>query len=264
VNTTALNTSAIAGSAANASGGSFGCQHACSDNESALAAAVSGPVELITNAIRWVQLTRKVPICLLISLFCLVLHYATTFQSAAEFHFGRFDIQNPIPLLTCHWLHWSDSHLFWDLVVFAIVGVLCEFLYPKHFWRTLLSSSILIPVLVMISEPQLLCYRGLSGLDSALVALLVTRLLLEDIRRGNPQGIAVFSIFLVLQFLKIAAEVLVQGNLFVTNGDFIPAPLAHLAGASIGCCIGLWHRGGGLARRDDCRRSPGTSCDAAV
>lgn len=242
MNTTALNTSAVAGSAANASGRSSGCQHACSDNESALAAAVSVPVELITNAIRWVQLTRKVPICLLISLFCLVLHYATTFQSAAEFHFGRFDIQNPIPLLTCHWLHWSDSHLFWDLVVFAIVGVLCEFLYPKHFWRTLLSSSILIPVLVMISEPQLLCYRGLSGLDSALVALLVTRLLLEDIRRRNPQGIAVFSIFLVLQFLKIAAEVLVQGNLFVTNGDFIPAPLAHLTGASIGCSIGLWRR----------------------
>lgn len=243
MNTAALNVSAVADSAAEAPARSPNGRHAGFDSFSWFPAVLSMPEALSTIVMKGIQRSRKVPICLLVSLCCLILHYFPGIQHVAEFHFGDAAFHNPFALITCHWLHWSDSHLFWDLAVFAVVGMLCEFHYPRHFRQTLFLSSILIPLLVMITEPHLLCYRGLSGVDSAFVALLVTRLLLEDIQRRNSQGIAVFSIFLVMQFLKIAAEVLVQGNLFVTNGDFIPAPLAHLTGALIGCCIGLWRRG---------------------
>lgn len=196
---------------------------------------LSGSVAVIAPC--WKRLCHA-PVCLTITLICLVLHLAPAIQPLAEFQFGEFRFDRPLSLLTCHWLHWSASHLIWDLAVFICIGSLCENSDARSFRRTLLISSIVVPLLVLISAPELQCYRGLSGLDSALFGLLVTRLLWQSVRRGDRRGTGFYAVFLVAQFLKILAETKAQGNLFVTNGDFVPVPLAHLVGAVIGCCFG--------------------------
>lgn len=178
------------------------------------------------------------PVCLTITLICLVLHLVPAIQPLAEFQFSDFRFDRPLSLLTCHWLHWSESHLIWDLAVFVCIGILCETSDARSFRQTLLISSIAVPLLVLMTAPELQCYRGLSGLDSALFGLLVTRLLWQSVRQGDRRGAGFYAVFLVAQFLKILAETKAQGNLFVTNGDFIPVPLAHLVGAVIGCCFG--------------------------
>ena len=200
-----------------------------------LHAMLTGSMAVIAPG--WKKL-RHAPVCLTITLICLVLHLAPGIQPLAEFQFGEFRFDRPLALLTCHWLHWSESHLIWDLAVFVGVGALCESSDARSFRRTLLISSIAVPLLVLISGPELQCYRGLSGLDSALFGLLVTRLLRQSARQGDRRGTCFYAVFLVAQFLKIVAETGAQGNLFVTNGDFIPVPLAHLVGAVIGSCFG--------------------------
>ncbi|MFH1528704.1 MAG: rhombosortase [Bacteroidota bacterium] len=71
-------------------------------------------------------------------------------------------------LVTCHWTHWSVDHLLWDAVVFGFLAVLCERDGRLRLVACLLVAATLIPIGLWWSHPQMLTYRGLSGIDSAL------------------------------------------------------------------------------------------------
>ena len=142
--------------------------------------------------------------------------------------------------LTAHWTHWSAGHLIWDTVMFLVLLAWTLRISPKQAGLTLGISSIGIPWAIYLFQPELACYRGLSGLDAALFAYGAMHLL-KSVRRDGDR----LELFLVISLMaglgiKILFEAVTGNALFVTDmaHNVIVVPLAHILGAGVGCIIG--------------------------
>jgi rhomboid family GlyGly-CTERM serine protease len=145
------------------------------------------------------------------------------------------DIRETYRLFTCHLTHWSPEHLAWDLGVFVVLGTICERMSRPRFIVCLISAAVVIVLSIAVLQPGL--YRGLSGIDSALLAWLAVSLLRRD--HGWPRW---FAAALLAAFLaKSGCELTMGRSLFVDShaGGFVPAPVAHLAGAAVGAVSGM-------------------------
>ena len=91
-------------------------------------------------------------------------------------------------LLTGHFVHWSPAHLAWDVGTFLVLGAACEARSRQRFLACLAGSAIAIPAVVWFWLPELQRCAGLSGIDSALFALLGAELVRERRGRHSPGG----------------------------------------------------------------------------
>jgi len=100
-------------------------------------------------------------------------------------------------------------------------------------------APLAVSIGVLLCAPDIEHYRGLSGIDSALFALLATlvwRRRSQHSRRALLLALVPAALFLG----KIAYEVIQGGALFLPGeGVPSPVPVAHLTGALCGLCIGL-------------------------
>lgn len=144
-----------------------------------------------------------------------------------------------LQILGCHLLHWSEEHLFWDLGMFALLGIICERWIPTSFYATLLGSAVLIPLSVMFSNSTIDNYRGLSGIDTAIYSLLATATVRRCLLEGDRVHSIVFGGLLLLLWCKISFEFYSGQVLFVRGADFVPLPVAHAVGAALGSAIAL-------------------------
>jgi rhomboid family GlyGly-CTERM serine protease len=144
-------------------------------------------------------------------------------------------------VVTCHLTHCSGEHLFWDLAMFLLLGVLCEHRCATRWLACLAASSLAIPVAVLVLQPELAAYRGLSGADTALFTLLAATLLKEKWRQGDIGWLIVIATLLAGLIGKTLYEVITGHCVFVddTAAGFQPVPLAHLVGALIGVAVGM-------------------------
>lgn len=136
----------------------------------------------------------------------------------------------PWRIVTCHFTHWTYEQLAWDALAFAGLGLACARRNLLAFHATLLASVILIPLAVFAFAPHVSAYRGLSGIDSALFALL-----LVHARRSKV------AIVCAIGFVaKIAFEMTTGGAVFASDmgTDVIAVPVAHVAGAVVGAIAG--------------------------
>lgn len=139
----------------------------------------------------------------------------------------------PWRIVTCHFTHWSYEQLAWDAIAFCALAVVCARRNGRAFHATLLASIVLVPVAVLAFAPNVTAYRGLSGLASAMFALLLT---LEWRRLTWP------VILLAIGFaMKLVFETITGGTVFVDSmgQDIVSVPVAHLAGALVGVIGGL-------------------------
>src|SRR5262249_40581548 len=83
-------------------------------------------------------------------------------------------------VVTGHFVHWSGEHLFWDVLALGVLGWLCEQEAPRRFLACLAVSAVAIPAILWFAEPRMAAYRGLSGLDSALFAMLAGTIITES------------------------------------------------------------------------------------
>lgn len=200
---------------------------------------------------------RQAPISLVLGGLAVLFFAIPQVGSSLEFHFTDFlwpdpfqnlvhphapwsvlaGLQLALRMVGCNWLHWSANHLFWDLLTFYVVGRFCERHSRAAFLWTTIVASASIPAIVMITTPELASYRGLSGIDTALFALLATTWLLTEIRRQQWARSLVFLGLLLGMAAKIAYEMTAQQTLFVSDTSFTPVPLAHLTGAAIGILV---------------------------
>ncbi len=139
-----------------------------------------------------------------------------------------------------HWTHWSLAHLVWDVIPFAALAVMCEVLDRRRFGLCLVVSSVLISLSVISLQPEIDVYRGLSGLDSALLVLLAVSL----IRAPGPAGwpIRIAALAMLAAFVgKIAFELLTGRALFVPDAaaGVVTVSLAHVVGAAVGLVLAL-------------------------
>lgn len=152
----------------------------------------------------------------------------------------------PWRLLTCHLAHWNEQHLLWDLLVFLALAPL---LPPRRLAALLLPAGLAISFGVLICQPELASYRGLSGIDAALFVALA----LDLARRAGRLDRVLGGLALLLFAAKIAAELASGQAVFVaTGGAFVPVPLAHLLGLAAALFEGRSERprgGGGRRRR---------------
>lgn len=141
-------------------------------------------------------------------------------------------------MVSCHWAHWSTQHLLWDLLMFIILGWHLEKNLTKPYYFTLIASSLLIPLGVQVMQPEITSYRGLSGIDTALFALLCTSKLASGYQEGCQRSVALFLLLLLAMWGKLFFEFSTGGLMFVRNDNFSPVPSAHLCGAMIGMVLG--------------------------
>ena len=105
-------------------------------------------------------------------------------------------------LWTGHWVHFSSSHLLWNLAVLIPVGVWLERLRPGLLWRHVLVATPLVSCAILTLEPDLQTYGGLSALATSVVVLLALHQF-RAARAGRWLWISV----LALVAAKILAEV---------------------------------------------------------
>ncbi len=130
-------------------------------------------------------------------------------------------------LFTCHIVHCTFEHLFYDALCLAVLGIL---LSRRELSMTLLLSAPVVSIVVLAVHPELSSYCGLSGVNCALYAVFALKLY----RERKSLGIAAFIAIVAKTLLEIFSD----RTFFATSG-FIPVHEAHLAGIAAGTLCGI-------------------------
>jgi rhomboid family GlyGly-CTERM serine protease len=131
-------------------------------------------------------------------------------------------------LWTGHWVHFSASHLLWNLAVLLAAGIWLERVRPGLLWRHALIVPPFLSCAILVLEPNLQAYGGLSGLATSVVVLLgMQQLRIPGSARWLWAGV------LALVASKVAAEAFLGAGCFVRYGTsgVRTAWSAHAAGA---------------------------------
>ncbi|MEM9659091.1 MAG: hypothetical protein AAF961_12085, partial [Planctomycetota bacterium] len=100
----------------------------------------------------------------------------------------------------------------------------------------LIGSALAISAALYLWRPDIVVYRGLSGIDSALFAMLAVNLLAEGVR-NRSRAMQVIAVTLAVAFFgKTVFELATDHTLFVDCGaaQFEPIALAHAVGGAAG------------------------------
>jgi len=137
----------------------------------------------------------------------------------------------------CHLAHFGVEHALYSVGVFLLVGAICEVAGRWQFLLAMASASVAIPLTLFVLQPELTSYRGLSGLDSALFALLIGSQLACADRLGGRElamlgALAAFA-------AKITFEATTGATVFADTGEsgFEVVPLAHVIGGACGLVV---------------------------
>jgi len=183
------------------------------------------------------RITRVLVVTIALSTVALVVHaLPPTVDATVQFERAALAAGDWWRLITCHFTHWSPDHFAWDFMMFALLCGACEVTSRR---RTLISlgiSTVAIPLAVLLWQPQLQTYRGLSGLDSALFGLLAVDLLWEKLAESDRRSIVAMGLLIVAFIAKTAFETITGSAVFADSarGGFVPVPLAHLVGFLVG------------------------------
>lgn len=138
-----------------------------------------------------------------------------------------------------HVVHYGLSHFFWNLAVFLPAGCWLERLWPRGTRWFYAVGPLMISVALLLLDPALDRYAGLSGLATGMLVLLAGL----QLRRGKGEPAWFWLGVLALVGAKITLELITGAPLIVSGFAGIrTVPLAHLSG--VVCGILFW----GIAR----------------
>jgi rhomboid family GlyGly-CTERM serine protease len=143
--------------------------------------------------------------------------------------------------LSGHLTHWNFDHFFWDATTFLVLGVACLWRSVGRTTAALLGTAGAISASLLIFQPEMATYRGLSGLDSALFTMLIAMVWKESRREGR-WGLSIAAVAAGGAFLaKALYETATGATLFVDSSaaGFVPLASAHLIGGAVGAIVGL-------------------------
>ena len=138
-------------------------------------------------------------------------------------------------LITGHFTHWGAEHLFYDLGMFTVLGLICVNINRKAFY-ILIFVIPFISSLIILNFSGITCYRGLSGIDTGLFTFLSLELIRRFIKNKKyiSAGTAVLAVTMLL--LKTCYEASTGNMIFVSEG-FTLCISAHLTGIVCGFFI---------------------------
>jgi len=131
-------------------------------------------------------------------------------------------------LVTGNLVHFSATHLAYDLSAFVIPGTIIELRGYRHFPMLCLSAALLIGVAVFEFEPSLHFYGGLSGIVTAAVTYLCLQGVTEE---GTWRWLC--AAMLAGLAAKLWVELVLGKSMLsaFSTEAFVPVPLSHLIGA---------------------------------
>lgn len=133
-------------------------------------------------------------------------------------------------LLTSHLVHFSNLHLFYNLLAFAIAGLIIEHQGYRYFALLCLLMAFFISVFLMIMKPDMHYYGGLSGLAYGSIYYIA----LFGLNKSPPWRLmCVVTIFILP--LKIILEIYLGESILPGQQNFTVMPLSHI----IGCLVAL-------------------------
>jgi rhomboid family GlyGly-CTERM serine protease len=130
-------------------------------------------------------------------------------------------------LWTGNVVHFRVNHLLWNLAVFVPAGIWIERLEPRQARTLLIGTPLLIGLAVLLLDPSLQRYAGLSGAASGLLVLLALRQL-----EGGGSARWIWWTVLLLVVVKVTVELVGERAIFAQFDDMAirVVPLAHVVG----------------------------------
>jgi len=132
-------------------------------------------------------------------------------------------------LVTAPLVHFSASHLFWNLLVFTVAGCVTELSGYRRFEFVCLPAVVLPGLLFLAIDPDLHRYGGLSALAIAATAYLCL-CRAQQTRGGRGLWIAILALLLA----KILVECVIGEPIFAQSAGvfFRNLPAAHAVGVA--------------------------------
>ncbi|GDY23689.1 hypothetical protein LBMAG56_50360 [Verrucomicrobiota bacterium] len=142
-------------------------------------------------------------------------------------------------LFSGHWVHFSGTHLGCNVAVLAAAGLILESGTAVRTARLLLVAPWFISAGLLVGEPQLRCYGGLSGIATAAVVALALDAFAR--RRQDPRAGWTAAVLLLLFELKTTFEWYTHRSLFAldTDAGYSVVPLSHLLGGLVALILHL-------------------------
>ncbi len=140
-------------------------------------------------------------------------------------------------IFTAPMVHFSISHIFWDLLIFTVFGFAANASGYPRLWVVCCLSAFISGLLFLIFDPELEYYGGLSGLATGVVAYYC----LCNIFWSDKMKKIWVSI-LVVTGIKIIIEIVFKDTIFVKADtiDFRVLPSAHIAGCLAAVMTLIW------------------------
>ena len=142
-------------------------------------------------------------------------------------------------VLSGHLTHYDGQHLFWDLLMFVVLGAICERQNRKLFGVFLIVMATTVSLTVMFACNGISEYRGLSGIDTGLFAWLTLTQLRSSLAGRDRYFAAFWATSGLLLIGKLGFEMITGDILFVQADGFKPMLESHLSGAAVGALVAL-------------------------
>lgn len=130
-------------------------------------------------------------------------------------------------LLTAPLVHFSASHIFWDVVVFGVAGFAINAAGFRSFWLVCSFAAVIPSLIFFLTLPELERYGGLSGLATGAVAYFCLCSVFK-----TKKNRMLWLIILLSMGTKIVLEATIGTPIFVQTGKvpFRVLPSAHIFG----------------------------------
>ncbi len=142
-------------------------------------------------------------------------------------------------LLTGNWVHFSATHLLYDLLALGIAGWIIERRGYPYFGLLCVLAAVGISAALLAGSPEVQSYGGLSGVATGAIVYLA----LHGLKEPGPWRWICLAV-LVLTAGKVLLES-VTGRLTFAAVDrvpFVPVPLSHLVGGLTAALLFWWSR----------------------
>lgn len=135
-----------------------------------------------------------------------------------------------------HAVHFGANHFFWDMVIFVPAGIWLERLWPRRARWFYAGSPIAISAALLVMDPELERYAGISGVAAGVLVLLAGL----QLRRKSSEPTWFWFAVLALVAAKVGYEIIGQAPLMIDLPSSVRVvPLAHIGGIVCGILFQL-------------------------
>lgn len=130
-------------------------------------------------------------------------------------------------LFTAPFVHFSESHLLWNLLVFVAAGYATELAGYRRFGLVCILSIVVPGLLFLTTKPDLAQYGGLSAIATGSIAYLCLWRAIQA-HTGRGLWLAMFALLI----MKIFVETAIDSPIFAQSVSvpFRVLPSAHIVG----------------------------------